>query len=78
MPLMYSFPDDRNPANQDTPIFLAHGTQDEVVPFSRAEDTLKLLESLGYKVDWNAYHMGHTMSLPEVQDLSAWLTRILA
>ena len=78
MPLMYSFPDDRNPANQNTPIFLAHGTQDEVVPFSRAEDTLKLLESLGYNVDWNAYHMGHTMSLPEVQDLSAWLTQLLA
>jgi len=39
---------------------------------------MKLLESLGYKVDWNAYHMGHTMSLPEVQDLSAWLTKLLA
>lgn len=78
MPLMYAFPDDRNPVNQNTPIFLAHGTQDDVVPFSRAEDTLKLLESLGYNVDWNAYHMGHTMSLPEVQDLSAWLRNLLA
>lgn len=58
MPLMYSFPDDRNAANQNTPVFLAHGTQDEVVPFSRAEDTLKLLESLGYTVDWNCLSNG--------------------
>ncbi len=78
MPLVYAFPDDRNPANQNTPVFLAHGTQDEVVPFSRGEDTLKLLRSLGYTVEWHAYPMPHTMSMPEVNDLSAWLRQLLA
>ena len=78
MPLIYSFPDDRNPVNQNTPIFMAHGTQDEVVPFSRGEDTMKLLTSLGYNVDWNVYQMSHTMSMTEVIDLGAWLRQLLA
>lgn len=78
IPLIYSFPEDRNPANQDTPIFLAHGTQDEVVPFSRGEDSMRLLRALNYNVDWNAYHMTHTMSLTEVNDLGNWLRKLLA
>lgn len=78
MPLIYSFPNDRNPINQNTPIFMAHGTQDEVVPFSRGEDAMKLLTSLGYNVDWNAYQMSHTMSMTEVIDLGAWLRQLLA
>ncbi len=57
---------------------MAHGTQDEVVPFTRGEDTMKLLTSLDYNVDWNAYQMSHTMSMTEVIDLGNWLRRILA
>lgn len=78
VPLIYSFPEERHPANQDTPIFLAHGTQDEVVPFSRGEDSMRLLRALNYNVSWNAYHMTHTMSLTEVNDLGDWLRQLLA
>lgn len=79
MPLITSsFPMNRNPANQNTPIFLAHGTHDEVVPFTRGENTMELLTSLDYKVEWNAYHMTHTMSMTEVIDLGNWLRQILA
>lgn len=78
IPLIRQFPSDRNPANQDTPIFMGHGTHDEVVPFSRAEDALNLLQSLNYDVEWHAYQMPHTMSMPEINDISAWLRQRLA
>lgn len=78
MPLIDTLPDIRHSANQDTPIFLAHGTEDEVVPFSRGESTMHQLCALGYSVQWHTYPMPHTMSLPEVQDISAWLKRHLA
>ncbi|MCM1128383.1 MAG: alpha/beta hydrolase [Alistipes senegalensis] len=78
MPLIGSFPDERHPANQDTPIFLAHGTHDEVVPFTRAEDTRRLLDSLGYQVEWHQYPIPHTLSPEELGDIAAWLRRQLA
>ncbi|MDR0933895.1 MAG: dienelactone hydrolase family protein [Burkholderiaceae bacterium] len=78
IPLIRQFPDDRSPVNQDTPIFLAHGEHDEVVPFNRAEDARELLGKLGYRMEWHAYPITHTLSLEELNDVSAWLRRILA
>ena len=39
---------------------------------------MRLLRALNYNVDWNAYHMTHTMSLTEVNDLGNWLRKLLA
>lgn len=78
IPLIRQFPDDRHPANQDTPIFLGHGTHDEVVPFSRAEDARKLLEKLDYKVEWHQYEITHTLSMEELTDIGVWLRKLLA
>ena len=68
----------RHAANQDTPVFLAHGSFDPVVPFSRAESALKKLNDLGYAVDWHEYEMDHTLCMPEIHDISDWLTKVLA
>lgn len=78
IPLIRQFPDARNPVNQDTPIFLGHGTHDEVVPFSRAESARDLLTKLNYNVEWHEYAITHTLSIEELNDISAWLRRILS
>lgn len=78
IPLIHSLDTERNTANQDTPIFLAHGKIDQVVPFGRAQDAHAKLKSLGYNVEWHEYQMMHTMDMPEIDDISAWLTKILA
>lgn len=78
IPLIMQFPDDRTPINQDTPIFLGHGLYDEVVPFSRAQDAHELLQKLNYDVEWHEYPITHTLSLEELNDISAWLRRLLA
>ena len=68
----------RNGANLRTPIFMAHGTQDPVVPFALGEDSRQLLSSAGYSVDWHTYPMPHGLCEPEVADLRAWLKRTFA
>lgn len=69
---------ERTEASLSTPIFMAHGVQDPVVPFARAEDSRKVLESLGYKVEWHAYQMQHTLCLEEVRDIAHWIRKVVA
>lgn len=60
-------------ANRQTPIFMAHGTADNVVPFRLGEQSRDLLLQSGYRVDWHAYAMGHGVIPDEIRDISAWL-----
>ena len=69
---------ERSEASLGTPIFMAHGVQDPVVPFARAEDSRKVVEALGYQVEWHAYPMQHTLCLEEVQDISTWIRKVVA
>jgi phospholipase/carboxylesterase len=69
---------ERSPANQDTPIFLAHGAQDEVVVLDRAEASRDALQALGYQVEWHEYLMGHSVHPLEIEELSAFLVRVLS
>ncbi len=68
----------RAAANARTPIFMAHGTRDGVVPIARGRDSCELLRQLGHPVEWHEYPMEHSVSLQEIQDLDGWLSRILA
>jgi phospholipase/carboxylesterase len=68
---------ERHGANQDTPIFMAHGRGDQVIPIDRAERSRDLLRSLGYSVEWHEYMMQHSVCPEEVDDISAWLQRVL-
>jgi phospholipase/carboxylesterase len=67
-----------SPANRDVPIFMAHGTQDPVITFARAQESRDLLQSLGYAVDWHQYPMPHSVCAEEVRDIGAWLKKALA
>jgi phospholipase/carboxylesterase len=71
------FAAERNPANQATPIFLAHGTQDPVVPLALGEASCRQLQAAGYAVEWHAYSMPHSVCPQEVADIAAWLRRVL-
>lgn len=71
------FAAERAAANQATPIFLAHGTQDPVVAPVLGEQTRRLLEESGYAVEWHAYSMPHAVCPQEIADIAAWLRRVL-
>ncbi len=78
LPLAATLAAERSAANQRTPIFLAHGSQDDIVAPARATASRDLLQSLGYAVQWHDYPMGHSVCLEEVRDLQAWLRGVLS
>ena len=69
---------ERSAANYKIPVFLAHGIHDGVVILPRATASRDVLKTLGYAVDWHQYPMEHSVCPEEVDDLAAWLQRILA
>jgi phospholipase/carboxylesterase len=75
--LAKQFATERSSANLATPFFMAHGLQDPVVPYALGEDSKRVLEGTGYKVEWHAYPMPHSLCEPEVADIRAFLKRIV-
>ena len=56
---------------------MAHGLMDPVVPLIRATESRDALAALGYAIEWHTYPMPHSVSPQEVQDLNAWLVKVL-
>lgn len=78
LPLAASTAAERHAANADVPIFLAHGERDAVIALDRAVTSRDALAQLGYRIDWHAYPMEHSVCIEEVQSINAWLLRVFA
>ena len=63
-------------ANIDTPIFMAHGIGDPVIPITRAITSREALIKLAYPVEWRQYAMEHQVCNSEIEHISAWLNGI--
>jgi phospholipase/carboxylesterase len=77
LPLEASLDAEASSANRTTPIFIAHGTQDPVVPLQLAQSSKAALERRGYEVEWHTYAMGHNVHPEEIEAISAFLGRVL-
>jgi phospholipase/carboxylesterase len=77
LPLAGTLEAERHKANHDLPIFMAHGQYDDIIPLKRAEASRDALTRLGYKVEWHAYPMPHSVCAPEIADISRYLGSIL-
>jgi phospholipase/carboxylesterase len=77
LPIADKFAAEASRANRDTPIFMAHGSDDPVIPLARAEQSRGLLQSLGYRLEWREYPMQHSVCPEEVGDIGAWLGKVL-
>ena len=77
MLLEEQLPAERTRVNYQTPILLAHGTQDPVVDVRRGAEARQLLEAGGYPVEWHDYPMPHSVCPQEILDIAAWLRRVL-
>ena len=64
-------------ANAQTPLFLAHGRRDGVVPLARGEAARDLLKGMGQPLQWHEYPMEHSVCMEEVQALQQWLLHVL-
>lgn len=64
--------------NKATPILMAHGEQDEVVPVFMGNAAYEVLKGNGFDVTWNTYTMQHNVCMQELTDISAWLQKVLS
>lgn len=77
LPLKPSFPDEKSPQNQRTPIFMAHGANDDVITMGTSRVSLSLLQAEHYQVQWHEYAMGHCVSMEEIDDIRSFLLSIM-
>jgi phospholipase/carboxylesterase len=77
LPVASTVAAERSAANANTPIYMAHGTEDQVVDLSRAEASRDVLAGLGYNVQWHTYPMPHSVHPREIADISGFLKVVL-
>jgi phospholipase/carboxylesterase len=66
-----------SPANRQTPLFIAHGDRDAVVPLTAGQQTRDFLLRHGLAPQWREYPMAHGVCEAEIADISQWLTGVL-
>ncbi|HYL23186.1 MAG TPA: alpha/beta fold hydrolase [Burkholderiales bacterium] len=77
LPLAGTLAAERSEPNRETPIFMAHGRYDDLIPMQRAQASRDYLQKLGYAVEWHDYPMPHSVCAPEIADISSFLARVL-
>jgi phospholipase/carboxylesterase len=77
LPLEGEFSAQRAAANDATPIFMAHGQEDQMLPISMGLESRDFLKNRGYAVEWHAYPMAHAVCAAEIADIREFLFRIL-
>jgi phospholipase/carboxylesterase len=68
---------ERLPANDATPIFMAHGRADPMLPLSLGEESRDFLSRAGFAVEWHDYPMAHSVCGEEIADIREFLRRVL-
>lgn len=74
LPLSDRAASEAQPGNRDTPIFMAHGRGDPVIPRELGVASRDALLGFGYTVDWHEYAMQHSVCEEELRDIEVWLT----
>jgi len=77
LPLADTLAGEADAANADTPIFMAHGRDDGVIPHDFARKSFEQLQAAGYPIEWQTYFVEHGIVLEEVRDIERWLIGVL-
>lgn len=65
-------------AGRNTPVFLAHGTLDPIVPIALGREAARVLADRQLTVDWSEWPMQHAVCPDEIAALDAWMERRFA
>lgn len=60
------------------PIFISHGTYDEIIPVQLGREAAEILRKAGANVLYREYPMGHQVSEETLNDLSDWTKAVIA
>ncbi|KAL8292172.1 hypothetical protein RQP46_001638 [Phenoliferia psychrophenolica] len=74
MPLQWKLLKMKSAITDETPIFWAHGTSDNVIPYTGKEAFERMRDSGASKIDFHTYQgLPHGYCEEELSDLEAWL-----
>ena len=73
VPLAEKLASELQDANRTTPIFMAHGLQDEIVHYSIGVKSRLLLQNNHQPLEWHDYPMGHSLCQEEIGHIRDWL-----
>lgn len=65
------------PDLEPCPVFIGHGTEDDVVPLVAGLSLSHRLALQGHPMTWKTYPMAHTVNQETVQDIRLWLGQCL-
>jgi len=77
LPLVSTLDTESSPSNASTPIFMAHGNQDRMIPIEKAYASRDLLTSRGYPLAWHEYAMAHGVCDKEITDIRNFILTTL-
>jgi phospholipase/carboxylesterase len=78
LPLAQSLQAEADAAAKHTPIFMAHGRADPVIPCDFGHASAQELLRQGYALEWHDYAMPHSVCPEEISDIEQWLKRKLS
>lgn len=77
LPLAAHLGAEAHPASRDTPLLMAHGLHDEIIPIGMARHSADALRAAGHPPEWHEFPTGHGICPEEIPVISAWLRRTL-
>lgn len=77
LPLKTTLEKEKTPENQATPIFMAHGTFDNVISLNTCRISYEILQAQQYQIDWHEYPMAHSVNEEEIADIRDFILKTL-
>jgi len=77
LPLKASLAKEKSKENQHTPIFMAHGTFDNVISLATCRISFEVLQAQHYAIQWHEYPMAHSVNQQEIEDIHEFLRATL-
>jgi phospholipase/carboxylesterase len=67
----------RDAVDTSTPVFMAHGQFDPMIPMQYGRSSADALAGAGFSVEWHDYPMAHAVCPQEIDDIRTWLLGVL-
>jgi phospholipase/carboxylesterase len=78
LPLPQTLQAEADVRTKDTPIFMAHGQADPVIPYAFGKASADMLLQQHYGLEWHSYDMPHAVCPEEIRDIELWLVHRLS
>jgi len=76
LPTIDQLKTERSAANNDIPIFMAHGIIDSIVAVESGKAAFDKLKAMDYNIEWHDYVMEHSLCIEETEHISAFINSI--